>query len=184
MSEFFEKKQSSKEIFSGKVFTVTLDEVTLQDGKPAFREVVHHNGGAGIVALRQDGHIAMVRQYRYAVGREMLEIPAGKVEPGEPPLETARRELREEAGLVADYLEPFGSILPTCAYCTETIHIFLATGLHPAEQALDEGEFLSVFWMDLQEAFTRVIQGDITDAKTVSGVLRAHALLQSKTILI
>ncbi len=176
MSEFLEQRLDSKEIFTGKIFTVTQDRVQLKNGHVAIREVVHHNGGAAILALREDGCVAMVRQYRYAVGRDVLEIPAGKVEADEAPLETARRELREEAGLIADSLVPFASVLPTCAYCTETIHIFLASSLHSTEQALDDDEFLSVFWMDLEDVFQLVMRGEIVDSKTVSAILRIHSL--------
>ncbi len=184
MKKFYEKTISSKEIFSGKVFSVTTDEAQLENGKIAVREVVHHNGGAGVLALRDDGHIVMVRQYRYGASQELLEIPAGKVEVNEPPLETARRELREEAGLLANKLEPFGAVLPTGAYCTETIHLFLATGLQPVEQALDEDEFLSVFWMDLNEVVQLILKGEITDSKTVSAVLRLHILQNNGAIIL
>lgn len=179
MHSFGEEKLNSQTIFEGKVFTITLDEVRLENGKTARREVVHHGGGCGILAINEREEIAMVRQFRYAAGQEMLEIPAGKVEPGEPPLETARRELREEAGQLAQNLLPFGRVLPTCAYCTEIIHLFLATGLSPCPQQLDEDEFLAVSWLPLQEVAQRILSGEIDDAKTVSAVLRAQALLQS-----
>lgn len=179
MHTFHEEKLGSETIFTGKVFTVTLDSVRLENGKTARREVVHHQGGCGVLALNKQGEVAMVRQFRYAAGREMLEIPAGKVEPGEPPEETARRELREEAGQLAETLVPFGRILPTCAYCTEIIHLYLATGLSPCAQQLDEDEFLAVFWMPLEEVAQRILAGEIDDAKTVSAILRAQALLAS-----
>ena len=178
MHKYYEEKLGSKTIFDGKVISISLDEARLQNGKTARREVVHHPGGCGVLALNEGGEIAMVRQFRYAAGREMLEIPAGKLEPGENPAHTARRELQEEAGLLADHLEPFGQVLPTCAYCTEIIYLYLATGLHPCAQQLDEDEFLELFWLDLNEAVQLVLSGEIDDAKTVSAVLRAHILRQ------
>ena len=179
MHTFHEETLNSEDIFEGKVFEVTLDTVRLENGKQARREVVHHGGGAGVVALNEKGEVALVRQFRYAAGKEMVEIPAGKVERGEMPIKTAQRELQEEAGLVAGELVAFGSILPTCAYCTEEIYLFLATRLREGEQKLDEDEFLQVFWLDLDRAVERVFSGEINDAKTVSGLLRAKMLLDA-----
>lgn len=178
MHTFYEKKLSSATLYEGRVFTITKDEVELENGKTACREVVHHSGGAGVLALSDKGEAALVRQYRYGAGEEQIEIPAGKMEPGEPAMETARRELREEAGLLAKNLEPFGSVLPTCAYCTEVIYLFLATDLENTAQALDTDEFLEVFWLPLEEAVRLVLAGQITDAKTVSALLRAKILLE------
>ena len=175
---YSEEKLSSDTIFEGRVFTITQDEVRLMNGLAATREVVHHNGGAAIVALNEAGEVALVRQYRYAVGREMTEIPAGKIEPGEDPRQTALRELGEEAGLTADNFVAFGRVIPTCAYCTEVIYLYLATGLHQTQQHLDDDEFLDVFWLPLNEVVEMVMDGHITDSKTVSGILRAKHLLQ------
>lgn len=169
-----EDKIASEEIYQGKIFTVTRDTVRLENGREASREVVHHHGGAGILALDGEGRLAMVRQFRYAQGREVLEIPAGKLEPGEPPRATALRELGEEVGCRADTLLDFGSIIPTAAYCTETIYLFLATGLHKTGQQLDEDEFLTVSWLPFAEAVELVLAGEITDAKSVAGILRAR----------
>ncbi len=171
-----EQQLSSTEIFSGKVFRVTLDNVRLENGNTAQREVVHHTGGAGIVALNENGEIALVRQYRYAQNRELLEIPAGKIEPGEAPLATAARELREEAGCTAAAITDLGSIIPTCAYCTEVIYLFLATGLSAAGQQLDVDEFLDVLWLPLSTAVDMVLDGRITDAKTVAALLKIKLL--------
>ncbi len=174
-----EKQLSRETIFNGSIISLTLDTVELENGRTAVREVVHHNGGAAIVALNANGEVALVRQYRHAAGRELIELPAGKVEQGEAPLATAARELQEEAGLTANALREFGSILPTCAFCTEVIYIFLATGLHTAPCQLDEDEFLDVLWLPLQQAVDMVLDGQICDAKTVSGLLRAKAALDA-----
>lgn len=176
----FEQKLASEDIYAGKIFTVTRDTVRLENGGEALRELVHHNGGAGVVAVDGEGRIALVRQYRYAQRRELLEIPAGKVEKGEPPRETALRELAEEAGCTADTLLDFGSVIPTGAYCTEVIWIFLATGLHKTNQNLDEDEFLTVLWVPFEEAVAMVLNGEITDAKSISGILRAKAYFEER----
>lgn len=176
---YSEEKLSSETIFEGRVFSVTQDEIRLVNGHTTIREVVHHSGGAAIVALSEAGEVALVRQYRYAAGCEMTEIPAGKIEPGEDPRETALRELGEEAGLTADNFVAFGRVIATCAYCTEVIHLFLATGLHQTQQNLDDDEFLDVFWLPLDEVVEMVMDGRITDGKTVSGILRASYLLQT-----
>lgn len=182
MIEHNEDRVSSKTIFEGKVITLTLDEARLENGKIATREVVHHGGGAAVVALNDKGEVALVRQYRYAVARQLVELPAGKIEAGEDPRETALRELGEEAGVAAAHFTAFGSVLPTCAYCTEEIYIYLATGLSRVERNLDEDEFLDVFWLPLDEAVEQVMDGRIIDAKTCSGLLRAKLLLDAGKI--
>jgi ADP-ribose pyrophosphatase len=174
-----EQTLSSKTLFTGRVFTVTADEARLENGRTARREVVHHTGGAAVVALNEKAEVALVRQFRYAVGRELVEIPAGKIEPGEPHAVTARRELGEEAGLTAGRFVPFGSILPTCAYCTERIYLYLATHLNRVPAHPDEDEFVTLFWLPLSQAVEWVMDGRIDDAKTVSGLLRAKALLDA-----
>lgn len=179
MPTYTEKKLSAQPIFDGHVIRVTVDTVELENGKTSIREVVHHNGGAGIVALNNKGEVALVRQFRYALGQELIEIPAGKIEEGEPSFKTAVRELEEETALLADNWQEFGSIIPTCGYCTEVIHLFLATGLHTGKQNLDEDEFVDVFWLPLEEAVQKVLDGEITDSKTVSGLLRAKMHIDS-----
>lgn len=172
----FEKRLSRETIFTGHVISVTVDAVELENGYTSTREVVHHHGGAGVAALNEAGEIYLVRQYRYALDRELIEIPAGKLEPGEDPFETAKRELGEEAGLVADEYRDLGFIIPTCGYCTEIIYLYAAKGLAPVRQHLDPDEFLSVFTMPLDEAVQRVLSGEITDSKTVAAILKVKAL--------
>lgn len=176
MPEHIEKQLSTETVFSGKVFDITLDQIRLENGDVTRREVVHHNGGAGVVALNSKGEVALVRQYRYAVGREMVEIPAGKIEKGEAPRTCAIRELEEEAGCRAASVVDFGQVVPTCAYCTEVIYLFLATGLTKTAQHLDLDEFLDVFWLPLSEACAMVCRGEIDDSKTVAGLLKAKLL--------
>lgn len=174
MAEFKEELVSSEEVFNGRIMHITVDTVRVADGQLSRREVLHHNGGAAIVALNEKGEVALVHQYRHAVGAELIELPAGKIEPGEPAMETAVRELQEEAGLTADNWQALGSILPSCGYSSEVIYLYLATGLHAAQQSLDAHEFLTVFWMPLREAVEKVVDGTIRDSKTVTALLRVQ----------
>ncbi len=172
----FEKQLSSETLFEGRVITVTLDTVELENGRTSKREVVHHHGGAGIAALNEAGEIYLVRQYRYALDRELIEIPAGKLEADEDPFAAAKRELGEEAGLTARTYRDLGYIIPTCGYCSEIIYLYAAKDLAPVDQHLDPDEFLSVFTMPLDEAVGRVLSGEITDSKTVAAILKLKAL--------
>lgn len=172
----FEEKISSEPIFEGRVISLTRDVILLENGKESTREVVHHNGGASVIALNEKNEIYLVRQYRYAVGAELIELPAGKLEKGEDPFSAAQRELAEEAGVVAaDYCD-LGYIIPTCGYCTEKIYLYAAKNLTAVHQNLDEDEFLSVFTLPLAEAAEKVLSGEITDSKTAVGILKLKAL--------
>lgn len=175
----YEEKLDSREIFDGRVIRVTVDTVRLENGRTSTREVVHHHGGAGVAALNDKGEIYLVRQYRYALDRELIEIPAGKLEAGEDPFQAARRELSEEAGLTADHWRDLGFIIPTCGYCSEIIWLYAAKGLADVRQHLDADEFLSVFTMPLDEAARQVLDGRITDSKTVAAVLKLKALREA-----
>lgn len=168
----FEKKRSSREIFQGRVVGLTVDTVELEDGSQARREVVHHHGGAGILPLTEDNQVYMVRQFRYAFGRELLEIPAGKLEPGEDPRAAALRELQEECGLTADTVEDLGSIYPSVGYDTEEIHIYLARGLHQVPAQPDQGEFLTLEKWPLEALVQKALTGELRDAKSVAAVLK------------
>ena len=173
-----ETQLSSTPVFEGKVISVTRDEVRLENNDTSWREVVHHHGGAAVIALTEDNEIYMVRQYRYAVGQELLEIPAGKLEKGEDPFEAAKRELGEEAGLYADTYIDLGYIIPTCGYCNEKIYVYAAKGLHSTKQHLDADEFLSVFKMKLTEAVDKVLNGEITDSKTAFAVMKLSIMIE------
>ena len=172
----YETKLSSEEIFSGRVIRVTKDTVRLENGHTSTREVVHHHGGAAVAALNDRGEIYLVRQYRYALDRELVEIPAGKLEAGEDPFAAARRELGEEAGLEAGEWRDLGPVIPTCGYCSEIIWLYAAKNLTDVRQHLDPDEFLSVFTMPLDQAAEQVLAGEITDGKTVAAVLKLKAL--------
>ncbi len=174
-----ENTMASETRYQGKIFYVTQDQAQLESGKIVQRDVVHHNGGVGIVPLTENGTVLMVKQFRYPMQTVTLEIPAGKLEAGEDPATCGMRELREETGRTCRSLESLGTIYPTPAYDTEVIHIYLAQGLSvPQEQALDEGEFLDVVEIPLEKAIQLVMAGEVPDAKTQIALLKTQLLLQ------
>lgn len=167
----FEKTIDSKEIYKGKIFTVTTDTVELPDGTSASRDIILHNGGVGVIAITTDGKIPMVRQYRKGIESVSLEIPAGKLEKGEDPAECGKRELKEETGYSAKTLNLLLKFAPTPAYCSEIIYIYIANGLSHTGQHLDEDEFLNVEYYTLKELHQMVTAGEITDAKTIIAIM-------------
>ena len=172
-----EEKLESQTIYQGRIIAVTQDTVRLENGKNAKREVVHHHGGAAIVPVGKNGEVYLVRQYRYPMGRELLEIPAGKLEPGEDPRAAAIRELEEECGLTADEIVDLHPVYPSVGYDTEAIHMYLATGLHETKCQPDEDVFLDRLSYPLDTLVEMVMQGEICDAKTVAGILKAKIRL-------
>lgn len=172
-----ERKISSEMIYDGRILKVTKDTVRLENGDEALREVVHHPGGSCVVPLTEDGEVLMVRQFRYPHGSETLEIPAGKLEYGEDPMECGKRELLEEVGATADNIYPLGSLFPTPAYDKEVIYMYLAQGLHFSEQKLDEDEFLDVEKVPLQDAVKMVMRDKIPDAKTQIALLKTMMMV-------
>lgn len=174
-----EQTLDSRLIFDGKVIRVTLDTVRLENGDTSMREVVHHHGGACIMPVTDQGEVYLVRQFRYALGEEMWELPAGKLEAGEDPFEAAKRELEEECGVTADEYIPLGCIYPTVGYDNEKIHIWIARGLHATRQHLDEDEFLDVHKLPFDQVLQMVLDNTIRDSKTVAAVLR-YALMRGQ----
>ncbi|SMB98546.1 ADP-ribose pyrophosphatase [Thermanaeromonas toyohensis ToBE] len=166
-----EKCLKSERIYSGKILNLRRDIVELPNGQQASREVVEHSGAIGVVALEGDGRVYLVRQYRYPIGQITLEIPAGKLEEGEDPLDCARRELKEEAGIEAKRWEPLLTFYTTPGFSNEIMHLFLATELSPREAAPDQDEFLQIVALPLEEALEKVRKGEIADAKTILGLL-------------
>jgi len=162
---------SGSRVFDGNLLKVHRDTVRLPDGSQGTREYIRHPGAVAIVALFDDGAVLLERQFRYPHRREFIEIPAGKLEPGEPPVETAKRELLEETGFVARHWQPLGAIHTAIAYTDEAIHLFLAKGLTEGARKLDAGEFLEIFKVPYEEALAMIRGGRITDCKTIAALL-------------
>ncbi len=172
-----EKTTASELAYQAKIFRVTKDTAQLENGALIRRDVVHHSGGVCVVPLTDKGTVLMVKQYRYPMHEITLEVPAGKLEPGEEPSECGLRELREEAGCTCGKYTYLGKLYPTPAYDTEVIHMYLAEELSaPEEQNLDEGEFLDVTEISLDEAVKKVMDGEIHDAKTQIALLKTYIL--------
>ena len=162
--------------FRGRVITVTTDDVVLPNGHRAKLEVVHHPGGAAVVALDSKRYVCLLRQYRYVAGGWIWELPAGKLEPNEPPLETARRELIEEAGVSASHWNSLGTVLSSPGVFGEVLHLFQATGIEPSTAAHEHSEVIEVHWVPFEEAHEWALNGTIRDAKTIIALVRAFAL--------
>jgi len=160
--------------FRGRVITVRTDEVVLPNGYRAELEVVQHPGGAAVVAIDQQERVCLLRQYRYVADGYIWELPAGKLEPSEPPLVTAQRELVEEAGVSAQRWHSLESYLSSPGIFTEVIHLFLATGVQPAVAAHETAEVIEVHWMPFAEACEWALSGKIRDGKTALGLIRAQ----------
>ncbi len=160
--------------WDGRVFSVELLDVALPDGSHGRRELVRHHGGAGVGALRADGCLCLVRQYRVALGRVSLEIPAGRLEPGEDGARCAARELGEETGLVAGRLEFVARSLGSPGFTDEATQVFLATDLRAGGPHPDEGEFVDVAWLPLDEVLEGIRAGLIDDGKTIVAALAAE----------
>ncbi len=174
---FKEIQKKSTPLFQGCVLNLRKDEVTLPNGETAYREVIEHNGGACVAALDHNGNLLMVRQYRYAAGETMWEIPAGKLEKGEDPMVCAARELEEETGYTAKELIPLGYFFPTPAYCQEKIYMYYAKELTPTKQNLDDDEFLEVDAIPFEKALDMINKGEIIDGKTQLAILKLKELL-------
>ena len=171
MKDLTEQFVSGALVYDGGLLKVHRDVVRLPDGAESAREYIRHPGAVAIVALFDDGRVLLERQFRYPHRREFIEIPAGKLEPGEPHLETAKRELLEETGYVASEWRRLGVLHTAIAYTDEAIELYLAGGLTEKQAKLDAGEFLEVLKLPFDEALAMVRDGRITDAKTVCGLL-------------
>ncbi len=165
-------------VFEGRIIVVNIETVRLPNGHVTDLEIIRHPGGAAIVAVDNLGRVCLLRQFRHAVGGWIWELPAGKLEPSEPPAETARRELIEEAGASADLWQELGCYVSSPGVFTEKVHLYLAHGLHSVKMAHEPSELIEVHWVDLEEACTRAETGDIQDGKTVVGLLRARSALR------
>lgn len=169
-----EKPLSGEYKYRGRIINLRVDKAELPNGAEATREVVEHPGGVCIAALTGDGCLLFVRQFRYPYQKVLLELPAGKLDPGEDPLEAGKRELREETGADASRYESLGELYPSPGYCGEIIHLYAASGLTFGEMSPDEDEFLEVEKIPLEEAARMVLRNEIPDAKTQAAVLKVY----------
>lgn len=171
-----EKTLQSEIRYRGKIVTVKVDDIELPDGEKSKREVVMHPGGVCVAAKNEKGEFLVVEQYRYAFSQEVLEFPAGKLEPGEDPLEAGLRELREETGYQAKVIVPLGKLYPSVGYLTEIIYLYYAPETEFVGQALDPQEFLNVKTYTLDQLNTLVMEDVINDSKTITLLFKLQNL--------
>ena len=175
--DYSEKTLASKRVYEVIIINVSIEDVELPDGRVAKREVVEHNGGVGVIALDDDNYAYMVRQYRVPARTMMLEIPAGKLEKGENPLECGKRELIEETGYKAEEFVHLGEYYATPGYCGEKLNIYLARNLEFVGDNPDDGEFVEVEKYHIDELYNMVMENKIYDTKTAIAILKAKMLI-------
>jgi ADP-ribose pyrophosphatase len=168
----------SEKIFKGAVFDVERDMLREDNGIEIIREVVRHPGGAGALPLFEDGRVALVKQYRHPARRELLEIPAGRIESGETPEMCAAREMEQETGFRAGRIEKLAEFYTTPGFCEEKLHVYLATDLTPSSQALDHDELVEIVYLPFAEAAQMLGRGEIEDSKTIIALLLALKKVQ------
>ena len=177
MTQDSKSEHITRRVYSGRVIDLDISEVTLPNGVTTRLELIRHPGGAAVAALDEKNRICLLRQYRHAADGWLWELPAGKIDKREPPLETAQRELADEAGVAASDWTPLGQMLPSPGVFCEVIYLWMARGLSAVTQAPEEDELLEVHWVDFEEAWAMALDGRIRDGKTLAGLLRARAYL-------
>lgn len=177
--DLIEKKRDEELVYDGTLLKIQRTRVELPDGQEAFREWVNHPGASAVIPVFEGGETLLVRQFRYPVGCEMLEIPAGKIDPGESTLACATRELSEETGLIGGEYVKVGSVLTTPGFTNEVIHLYVCRNPSPGPVHPDEGELINCVRFPVDEVFQRIARGQIQDGKTVTAFLlaRMQALL-------
>lgn len=177
--KLFEKTLSQTELYNGRIIRVHLDEVELENGQPGKREVVDHPGGVSVCILTENDEVIFVRQFRYPYKEVLMELPAGKLEPGEDPFEAVKREQKEETGTTSSHYISLGNVYPTPGYCGEIIRLWAcrAEG-EQGELSLDEDEFLCTERIPLQKAVEMVCNNEIPDSKTQIGILKTARLVE------
>lgn len=171
----------SREIkFKGRIFDFSVDQVLFQSGATVQLEVIHHRGGAAVVAITEESQVVLVKQYRHPMGEYVLELPAGKIDLGHSPEQTAISELEQEAGFKAKNLKLLTTSYPAPGYSGERLYIYLAEGLEKVEQQLDFDEEIEVVYLPFKQACEMIFTGEIRDAKTIIGLLTAERLLIQK----
>lgn len=176
-----EKRVSGERVLDGLIIKVDRDTVTLPDGNTSLREIVRHPGAAAVVPVLDSGKVVMVRQYRYSIGAATLEIPAGKLDPGETILTCARRELKEETGYSARRMDKLLPFVSSPGFTDEVIHIYLARGLAPGQAGGDDDEFIETEAVEIGALIDMILTGRICDGKTVAGILAAAEYLKRET---
>ena len=161
-----EKTLKSNVVYDGKILRLNNDDIICANGVKATREIVHHNGGVCILAFVDD-KIVMVRQFRYAYGEEMFELPAGKLEKGEDSYKAGLRELEEEVGLKAEKLISLGAMYPSCGYTNEIIYLYKAENVSRTPRHLDVDEDIDIYYFSLEEVIDMINKNEIKDAKTI-----------------
>ena len=169
---------SQETVFSGRIIETRVDTLLMPDGRQITREVVQHPGAVAIVPIDGEDNVLLVRQYRYAAGRSLLELPAGVVESGESPDDTAQRELQEEVGYVSNNLRALGGVYSSPGFCTEFLYLYIARDLVPSRLPGDEDEDISVETVPMSRVDQLIRLGEIQDAKTVAGLLMARYLFK------
>jgi ADP-ribose pyrophosphatase len=165
------RRLSSRYVYTGHNIRLRVDEVVLPSGKETVREVIEHNGAVVIVALDENKNVLLVKQFRHAADKELLELPAGGIDRGETPEETARREMQEETGYAPGKLERLGGFYSAPGYANEYLHLFLATELMPARLIAEDTDEIKLVSMALNDAVDLIRNGDIQDAKSIAGLL-------------
>lgn len=173
------KVEKSAALFHGRVFDLVQEQVRYPDGRLADIDLIRHNGGVAVLPIDPDGKLVLLRQYRHATGGMLLEIPAGRLEDGEPPEACAQRELREEIGMAPGWLRKLGEFYPAPGYTTELMHIFLAGDLSPQSLPGDEDEWIEVERLVPQRALGMAAAGELTDAKTLIALYWAQDQIQN-----
>ncbi|MBL8264918.1 NUDIX hydrolase [Steroidobacter sp.] len=169
------------EIYTGRVIQVNVEQVRLPNDHVATLEIVHHPGGAAVVALDAANRVCLVKQYRHAAGGYIWEFPAGKIDNKEPPLQTAQRELEEEAGRRASQWRSLGEYLSSPGFLTEVVYLFFATGLTEVDVQLEAGEVLEAHWLPFEQVLQMAHSGELRDGKSLAALLRASAYVQTPT---
>jgi ADP-ribose pyrophosphatase len=169
---------TTRSIYRGRVLQLGIESLTLPNGEKTDLEIVHHPGGAAVVALDAREYVCLLRQYRHAGGGWLWELPAGKLEPDEQPQATAKRELIEEAGVQADQWQSLGDILMTPGFCDEVIHLFLARELNQTTAQPEAHEVIEVHWIPFDQALAQVYDGTVRDAKSMLGLTLAEKIIR------
>lgn len=168
---FEEKTISSEMIYKGRILNLRKDKVHVKDNQTSYREIIEHNGGVALAAVTDEGKLVMVRQYRKAAEKAVLEVPAGKIEIGEDRMLTAKRELKEETGYTAENFLHLTSFYSSIGYSTEVVHLYLATKLTPGETDFDDNEAIDILEYDVSALKSMVLNAEIEDAKTIVAIL-------------